>query len=1206
MTFAALQRKADSTSAKQSPAAGLRVGPAHDSYEHEADRVAAHVTSGGNLGGWSLSKLNMSAAAISTSNAPTVQRDSNTGPAVQPDPQSKPSPGPKPDNYDEAAKKIGEALLKTEPVKKMEEAAKKDTVVKGAEAFLDTWPGKIITGAAAVGAVSALAATHTPLPLQIPEIPLDKIKPGLTAKIVYEGPVDHPTSASITFSFTPKGPDEKKTKEKAAEKKNTEYTALANQQAKDRENYKTPQQRQQDAEDAQHAINFAVGRKNPIQEGIDSGRYSFPKLAQPTGFQLGADYQSPLKPRQPSLLDQKLDLKPLDAPKSPDAPTKKEEPAAPVQRKAAVDESAAYDTSSVSEVLNRSGRPLDPATRRAMETRFGYDFSRVRVHTDGEAATSARAVSAHAYTVGQNVVFASGKFAPDTAAGRKLLAHELTHVVQQTPALAQRPVGNHAVPVRSAPTQIQRDTDEEAPEAKDSGNWFTNPGEKIKGFIRKIPGYKLFSLILGKDPITGDKVDANATNLLGALFNLVPGGDTIFQRIQESGAIEKAKQWVLDKLNELDLNWNYFAGLIDQALHSINWRDVASPKAALQRIYDMFKPAFDKVKNFASAAADKVLEIAMEAALALIGGTGILETLREAGAAFRTIVKDPVGFLKNLIESLKLGFNQFKDHILDHLKNSILDLLFGAVAKAGIKLPSKFGLAEIIGLILQVLGLTYDNFRLKMVGLLGEEAVAFLEGSFDFLMKIVQAKSLSVVWKMIIEKADNLIDSVLDGVKSWVVNKIVTIAIVKLAALFNPVGAIVQAIQAIYKTITYFIDKAKQLKALVDAVVKSIANIAAGKLSDAANYVENSMAGAMTQIIAFLAEQFGLGDIGKKVKEVIDSVQAKVNKAIDGVVNYIVAKGKGFYEKSKDTIGKVLEWWKQKKVVMTEGKEHSIYMDGTEDAPKLLVASSPGVPWSEYLEARKNSLPKKAPKKQKDLLDETKKLATDLEKPLAATTDPAAKSKNVEEKRKLFNQVAKAIIALGFSKEKAPASVIKYDPPRSSDEGGVKASASILSTDHPKGTAVSRTAPPPIYTKLGSRQKHYVQGHLLNKNLGGQGMSFNLSPITRSANKQHSDKIEETVKDSVNNDNKVMRYKVEAIYGTHAKSAKFQTLLDLKNQGKKMTKAQDGQLAEFEAEQNLPVKFEWEARELKRDGDKWVDDTDTKPMNDHVDTEIMQ
>ncbi len=85
----------------------------------------------------------------------------------------------------------------------------------------------------------------------------------------------------------------------------------------------------------------------------------------------------------------------------------------------------------VHEVLRAPGQSLDPATRTYMESRFGHDFSRVRVHIDAKAGESARAVNALAYTVGPDVVFGAGQYAPRTSEGRRLLAHELAHVVQQ-------------------------------------------------------------------------------------------------------------------------------------------------------------------------------------------------------------------------------------------------------------------------------------------------------------------------------------------------------------------------------------------------------------------------------------------------------------------------------------------------------------------------------------------------------------------------------------------------------------------------------------------------------------------------------------------------------------------------------------------------------------------------------------------------------
>src|SRR6267154_6869801 len=85
----------------------------------------------------------------------------------------------------------------------------------------------------------------------------------------------------------------------------------------------------------------------------------------------------------------------------------------------------------VHEVLRSAGQPLDADTRAFMEPRFGHDFSEVRVHTDSRAATTASNLNSLAYTVGPNVVFAAGQYGPGTTAGRRLLAHELTHTVQQ-------------------------------------------------------------------------------------------------------------------------------------------------------------------------------------------------------------------------------------------------------------------------------------------------------------------------------------------------------------------------------------------------------------------------------------------------------------------------------------------------------------------------------------------------------------------------------------------------------------------------------------------------------------------------------------------------------------------------------------------------------------------------------------------------------
>jgi hypothetical protein len=162
---------------------------------------------------------------------------------------------------------------------------------------------------------------------------------------------------------------------------------------------------------------------------------------------MSGEFQSPSQfpvPRLPGPIQTKLKVGTIDDPLEHEADRVVEQvmrmpspksaltSAAPQVKKDATAEADVGEApASVHEVMRSPGQPLDPATRGFMEPRFGRDFSGVRVHTDSAAAQSARDVNAHAYTVGLNIVFGSGQFAPRTNEGQKLLAHELTHVVQQ-------------------------------------------------------------------------------------------------------------------------------------------------------------------------------------------------------------------------------------------------------------------------------------------------------------------------------------------------------------------------------------------------------------------------------------------------------------------------------------------------------------------------------------------------------------------------------------------------------------------------------------------------------------------------------------------------------------------------------------------------------------------------------------------------------
>ncbi len=140
---------------------------------------------------------------------------------------------------------------------------------------------------------------------------------------------------------------------------------------------------------------------------------------------------------------------------------------------------AATAPASVDHVLAGSGRPLEPALRHDMEQRFGHDFSRVRVHADAAAGQSAQDVNANAYTAGHHIAFGVGRFSPGTRAGQALLAHELTHVVQQggaSPRVSEThqdspgavAKSSSAPPIHGAPANsIQRQPKSEGPSVRD-------------------------------------------------------------------------------------------------------------------------------------------------------------------------------------------------------------------------------------------------------------------------------------------------------------------------------------------------------------------------------------------------------------------------------------------------------------------------------------------------------------------------------------------------------------------------------------------------------------------------------------------------------------------------------------------------------------------------------------------------------------------
>jgi|GEM_PF-6323194 len=325
-----------------------------------------------------------------------------------------------------------------------------------------------------------------------------------------------------------------------------------------------------------------------------------------------------------------------------------------------------------------------------------------------------------------------------------------------------------------------------------------------------------------------------------------------------------------------------------------------------QKLAQKYKEAFDK----ADAALKKLEEENAGALKKLADAIGevikiltefkdkLMALLRKGWETIKLILADPIGFLSNLISAIKLGVQQFLGNIKAHLIRGFMQWLFGALAQAGIPIPADLTLPSILKLVLAVLGITYERMRAKAVKLLGERTVGLLEKVFELVRTLVTSGP-AAMWEQMKENLGNLKDMVIEALKTWLIETVVKQAITKIISMFNPAGAIIQAVLAIYNTVMFFIERASQIMSLIEAIISSVHAIATGAIGGAANWIEQALGRAVPVVISFLARLIGLGGISDKIKETILKVQGMVDRAIDKVLAKLVAMARRLFGRNR-------------------------------------------------------------------------------------------------------------------------------------------------------------------------------------------------------------------------------------------------------------------------------------------------------------------
>ncbi|MCF8723385.1 hypothetical protein LQ236_001405 [Nitrospina gracilis] len=809
------------------------------------------------------------------------------------------------------------------------------------------------------------------------------------------------------------------------------------------------------------------------------------------------------------------------------------------------------------------GRPLSSGLRSFVEPRLNQDFSNVRVHDAQQDREDATSLQARAFTYGNHIWVGKNESADD----RRLMTHELVHVVQQGGGVKRKP----APEISKAPKRVQGGWWDDV---KAAGSAFVeavaDPAEalrkakdallsKASEFVQEVPGFKLLTVILGKNPITDKTVDRNANNLIEGFLEFVPGGTKMFQNLKESGALQKAYDWLQEQLKKLNLGWSVIKGLFRKAWDAVSLSDIANPFGIFDKLKRIFMPPLIRIKNFAVAVGEKIIEFVFEGAMKLAGPLAqkVVGVFKQGKDVFSTIINDPVQFLKNLLSSVKGGFGQFKDNIVEHLKKGLFGWLFGALEGAGLTLPKKFDLKGILSITLQVLGLTYARVRTKLVKVIGEKRVTYIEKAIE-VVKILVTEGLAGVWKKLLGWIGSLKEIVIAQIRNWVITQIVKAAVKKLVSLFSPVGAIIQAILTTYDVIVFFIERIKQIIAVVESIFQSIGKIARGQLGEAKNFVEQTLSRTVPVVISFLASFAGLGGISKKIKAIIKSIQKKVDTAISKLVNFIVGKAKALFGKAKAAAGKVKQWWSERKTFTVGKKKHSMFFEGAD-----IMVQSEKKSLGKFLKDAKTQLDqlqagqKGADKDdlgrlskiygKADLLYAQLKSARDKTMSAARKGEGDAPTKDEEKK---YTELRDAVATLMGTLSSEGGSTA--EPTKVSYGGlehgqlGKSATANPLSIKGEAGSEPSSAVNTDIWNAVSQRKESgrsfYIRGHLLNARLHGPGdKKENITPITEPANKQHSREAEEKVKDVVwnrkgdkgkdeNSEGVAVYYKVTAVY----------------------------------------------------------------------------
>jgi hypothetical protein len=590
---------------------------------------------------------------------------------------------------------------------------------------------------------------------------------------------------------------------------------------------------------------------------------------------------------------------------------------------------------------------------------------------------------------------------------------------------------------------------------------------------------------------------------------------------------ESVQAWAQSQKGDFDAELGKLSASVSTAREELTLNLLVNAVTAVQEVERLVNEIREKCKSIIGKIADFVSEFIDDPVRAIING--LLDIVGISRSTFWRLVEkfkqvisdiadDPMKFANNLMSALEKGFSQFFDNIGKHLMKGLIEWLFSKMNEVNVEPPKDLSLNSILTFFLQVMGITWARIRKLLAKHLGEENVAVAEKAFELIKTLIELGPSGIV-ELIKDKLDpkSLLDTVLEAAIDFMIEAIIKKVTVRIIAMLNPVGAILQAIEAIYRVVKWVIENAARIFKLIEIIVDGAVDIMAGNIGGMANAIETGLGMLVAPVIDFLAGFLGFDGLPAKIAQVVAGLQARVEAILDKVIGFVVAKAKALLskifgkDKDKDDKGETIEVGKKVEFEV-DGEKHSLWVKVKSGRAQVIMMSKEmRVPQDltdgeEGVEKEDAGLQKVA-----GLTDQIEPAAAGLSGAVSSGKKTAAEAEKEDDKIEALEDQLKLLIPKLQWKRKLPKTAVA----NGMDGGRASDMLADPLTKHPGNTTGKaadgalqhkdkweKYVEPSAGGKRGPGFHHVVGAHLLHHDMHGPQTPWNIADAKKTINER--------------------------------------------------------------------------------------------------------